>query len=229
MNIVPGSSTVASYPQGGGHWSVYLQYHLGLRALGHKTFLIELLPRSGRAALDRQRISIFLTLMRRWGFGESSAVILHDGDQSPVIDENRTFGCGVTKLKQIIREADALWNFHCSILEPLLREFAWKVLLDLDPGILQLTTDLWASSIHQHDSLFSVGSKIKDANCQLPRLGREWKPFFPPVYLPFWEVTDSEPASAITSVTQWNWEFLPMNGRTLSISKRDAYLGVVDL
>ena len=31
QKIVLGSSTLATYPEGGGHWSVFLQYLLGLQ------------------------------------------------------------------------------------------------------------------------------------------------------------------------------------------------------
>ena len=43
--VIVGSSFVAQYPQGGGVFSVVLQYLLGLRRLGCKVCWLELLSR----------------------------------------------------------------------------------------------------------------------------------------------------------------------------------------
>ena len=51
LRIVWGNGgSMASYPQGGGHWMVRLQHLLGLRNLGHDVFLLELLRSTGDAS-----------------------------------------------------------------------------------------------------------------------------------------------------------------------------------
>jgi hypothetical protein len=231
MKIVLGSGALAGYPQGGGHWSWYLQYPVGLRALGHDVFWLELLPRSGRPNIDNRRIGIFFARMRRLGFGERCAVLLHDRDRPPpLVSDECIYGIGTASLKSIIRNADVLWNLHCSIRAPLLHEFKWKALLDVDPGILQVSALSWDMGIDEHDVLFSVGSKIKDRDCEIPKHRDNWRPFFPCVHMPFWPVDPPRGQAPITSVTQWNWgSDLSFNGRTLSGSKRDAYLRFLDL
>ena len=57
--IVIGSSVVADYPEGGGVWSWYLQYLLGLRALGYDAIGIELLDSTGDPGEDERRIRAF--------------------------------------------------------------------------------------------------------------------------------------------------------------------------
>ena len=230
MRLVLGINTLAAYPQGGGHWSVYLQYLLGLRSLGHDVFLLDLLPKSGRPETDHRCIGVFLARMHRWGFRESSAVLLHDPGQPPLISDECVFGVGAARLRETIRHADLLWNFHCSIRPPLLHQFRRKVLLDLDPGHLQVSALSWNLGIDEHDVFLSVGSKIGDTDCEVPRLGHSWQPFLPPVHLPSWQVVLEGASTAITSITQWNWgDDLAFNGRTLSSSKRDAYLRFLDL
>src|SRR5665811_148656 len=230
MNIVLGSGALAAYPQGGGHWSWYLQYPIGLRALGHDVFWLELLPKSRRSNIDDRRIGVFFARMRRLGFGERCAVLLHDRGRPPLVSDECIYGIGAVSLKEIIRNADMLWNFHCSIRAPLLHEFRWRVLLDVDPGHLQISALSWDMGIDEHDVFFSVGSKINDRDCEIPKLRHNWQPFFPCVYIPFWRVDHPRGQAAITSVTQWNWgDDLPFNGRTLSSSKRDAYLRFLDL
>ena len=41
LRIVLANGSLAKYPQGGGHWSVFLQYLFGLDALGHEIFWLE--------------------------------------------------------------------------------------------------------------------------------------------------------------------------------------------
>ena len=137
MKIVLGSNALARYPQGGGHWSCFLQYLIGLRALRHDVFWLEILPRS-QPEIDHRRIAIFITRMRRLGLAEKCAVVLHDGDRPQVLSHETTYGVSFVSLKETIQETDALWNFHCSIRTPLLHEFKWKALLDVDPGHLLL-------------------------------------------------------------------------------------------
>jgi hypothetical protein len=229
MKVVLGTATLAGYPPGGGHWSVFLQYLLGLRALGHEVFLLDLLPSSGRADIDGRRIGLFLARMDRWLFRGSCAVLLHDPAKAPAVADECVFGVGAVCLRQIIRDADVLWNFHYSVRAPLLHEFRRRVLIDLDPGHLQVSALSWDLGVDEHDVFLSVGSKITDADCEVPRLGHSWNAFFPPVHLPAWEIAQAT-STAITSITQWNWgEELTFNGRTLNDSKRDAYLRVLEL
>src|SRR5262249_46835647 len=145
--------------------------------------------------------------------------------------EECVYGIGALSLKEIIGNADVLWNFHGSIPAPLLHEFKRKALLDVDPGLLQVSEALgWNVGIYEHDVLFTVGSKINDRDCEIPKLRDNWRPVFPCVYLPLWRVASSREQASITSVTQWNWgKNFSFNGRTLSRSKRDAYLRFVDL
>jgi hypothetical protein len=168
--------------------------------------------------------------MRRWGFGEDCAVLLYDDGQQQLLRKNDIYGAVTTSLKQVIRSADVLWNLYCSIRPPLLNEFKRKALLDGDPGQLQISALDWDLNISEHDVLFSVGLKINDRDCQIPTLGKNWQPVFPVVYIPFWRVTAARTEAPITSVTQWNWgDDFALNGRTLSNSKRDAYLRFVNL
>ena len=141
------------------------------------------------------------------------------------------YGVAVSAIKQTIRNADILWNFHSSIRPPLLHEFKCKALLDLDPGHLQISALSWDVGLDGHDMFFSVGSKINDNDCRIPRLGHQWHPFFPPVFLPAWDGSGSPgDRAAVTSISQWNWgDDLPFNGEILSSSKRKAHLRFLDL
>ena len=58
--VVISPSNVAGYPDGGGHFWVYMQYVKGLRALGCEVYWLEYFSDSGDVQLDNNCLRIFL-------------------------------------------------------------------------------------------------------------------------------------------------------------------------
>jgi hypothetical protein len=226
--LANGGGSLAQYPQGGGLWSLLLQYVLGLRDLGHDVVWLELLPSSGDPATDRRLIRRFFRRFRHYGVGDRCALVCFD--KVPVLESARTYGLSIREVREVARTADLMWNFACGVRQPLLSLFTHPVLVDLDPGHLQVAALTWDLDIPAHRAFLTVGTKMHDADCQVPTLGVTWKPFLPFVYLPWWRMSpDPGERAAFTSVTQWTWEELWWEGRVLSVSKRDAYLRYVAL
>lgn len=230
MRIALGNGSLASYPPGGGHWSWFLQYPLGLRALGHQVFWLELLRTSGDRARDLALIGDFFARIRIYDLDDCCALLLLDKSGSQEIERAEPFGMPRAEISRRIADVDLLWSLSCAIREPLLSHFRHPVLIDTDPGHLQVSALNWDLGINRHRAFLTVGSKIRDADCEVPALGLRWSPFLPFVYLPLWERAPAPPIGApITSITQWTWEELPYGGRTLSASKRTAYLRYLQL
>lgn len=231
IKIVLTSDALAKYPEGGGHWSAYLQYVTALLSLGHDLFWIELLTTRGDDNIDNRLISTFLRRFSNLGMSGRCAIIMREkGNYRASLESRRLYGISDRKLREVMDSADLLWNFHCSMFEPLLSEFRGrKVLIDLDPGQLQVGT--FREDIDSHDVFFSVGTKLRDADCLSPTLGYTWHPFLPPVDLDTWPFPPPAPTdSPLTSVTQWNWpEYFHWADQLLTDSKRDAYLRFIDL
>lgn len=231
LRIVLANASLAQYPQGGGHWTVFLQYLLGLAALGHDLFWLEILTTNGDEARDRKLIRIFLNRMHHYGFGARCALLLVPKDLSTATFESaEAHGASKLLLKDIFQTADLLWNFCCTLRRPLLSMFKRRALIDLDPGIVQipaLTCDL---AIADHDVLLTVGSKMGEPNCQVPTLGRTWHRFMPFVHLPMWNAApDPGPHAYFSSVTQWTWDEIWYGKRVLSASKREAFLRYLEM
>jgi hypothetical protein len=231
LRIVLAGGFLASYPEGGGVWMGFLQVLLGLRELGHDPFWLELLPSSGNAGRDAARVEAFFTRMHEYGLRDCCAVLVQRcGSAEQTLDGGDAYGVSRTRLEDVVRSADLLWNFAAAIRPPLLSLFRRRVLVDGDPGHLQvsaLTADL---AITEHDAFLTVGSKLHDPDCDVPTLGVTWHRFLPFVHLPLWDVMpDPGPDAPITSVTQWTWEELWLGDRVLSVSKRDAYLPYLTL
>ena len=230
MLIVLAGSSLASYPDGGGVWSWMLQYPLGLRALGHNVFWIELLESCGDRARDRELANDFLARVAAYGLAPHCAVLVFEDLDAQDISRAQVYGRPLQAILEVADGADLLWNMACSMRQPLLAKFARRVLIDVDPGHLQVSATQFEMGVSDHDVHLSVGAKLSDPDCEAPRLGLRWRPFLPFVYLPMWEAApDPGPEAPFSSITQWTWEELSYRGRVLSLSKREAYLRYVDL
>ena len=205
-----------------------LQYFVGLLDLGHDVVWLELLKSTDDPAADRQRIDGFLRRFHGYGFRDRCAVLYYDGE--PSLESARVHGLDAAQIRELVRSADLMWNLACGVREPLLSAFRHPVLVDLDPGHLQVSALTWDLDIASHRAFLTVGTKMHDADCGVPTLGVSWTPFLPFVYLPWWPMApDPGPQAPVTSVTQWTWEQLWWGDRVLSVSKRDAYLHYITL
>jgi hypothetical protein len=231
VRIVLAGGFLAVYPEGGGHWMAFLQYLLGLRALGHDVLWLEVLRSTGDSALDRARLAAFFRRMEDHGLGGRSAVLLHPPDVTePDLGAGEAHGLDARRLEEFVRSADLVWNFAAALRPPLLSRFRHRVLVDLDPGHLQVAALVWDLGVHAHDTFLTVGTNVHGPGCEVPTLGVVWQPFLPLVHLPMWSVAPDPGVDApFTSVTQWTWEQVWLGERELSVSKRDAYLAHLTL
>ena len=225
------NNSLAGYPQGGGHWSCFLQYLFGLRALGHDVFWLEVLASTGNPTRDQRLIDIFFGRFHRYGFTHRCALLLYDQHVTePTLELAHAFGMSKQRIREVAQETDFLWNFACSLRQPLLSLFRRRVLIDGDPGHLQVSALTWDMGIRDHHVFLSAGTNLHESDCRVPTLGVNWHRFVQFVYLPMWDVApDPGPDAPFSSVTQWSWEQLELDGRPLSVSKRDAYLSYIDL
>jgi hypothetical protein len=231
IRITLGNGSLVGYPQAGGLWTLFLQYTLGLVALGHEVLWLEVFRSTGDAARDQKLIDAFFGRVHDYGLDDHYAVLLHAKDEKPPTLENGTvFGKSSTEVKEWARTSDLLWNFASALRQPLLSLFNHRALIDIDPGHFQVSALAWDMGQHDHQMFLTVGVKIGDSDCEVPTLGLRWHTFPPFVYLPMWHVSpDPGPQAPFTSITQWNWGEIWLENRVLSIAKRDAYLRYLDL
>ncbi len=232
LRLVLGSGSLARYSQAGGHWNVLLQYLLGLTALGHDATLLELVWSTGDSQRDHQMIYGFFDRLQCHGLGENAVVLLFDKDcEEYDLRFATTYGRSYSETKALINTADMFWNICAAAQQPLLDEFRYPVLIDLDPGHLQVSVPQQNDiRIDKHQRYLTVGLNINEPDCEVPKLGHEWHTFRPFVHIPSWpQPHRPHLASPFSSVTHWNWGELWLDDRILSISKRDAYLRYLQL
>lgn len=230
MLIVVASRSVSSYPLGGGLLSWIFQFPLGLRALGHNVFWLDLMKSSGDRVHDGEMAKNFIARISPYGFAPHAAVLGFDDIEVQDLKRAEVYGRPALAVFDLVRSADLLWNIANAIHPPFLSRFRRKALIDGDPGHLQVIASEFEFGLKDHDTHLSVGANLSNSDCAVPTLGLTWQTFLPFVYLPMWEASPAPGRHApFTTITQWTWEELSFEGRRYSASKREAYMRYLDL
>ena len=218
---------VASFPDGGGHFWVYLQYALGLRRLGCDVYWLEQL----RPARDPERqsyvISTFQERMKQFGFEGRTLLYTLDG-------EPRLVGGTWSEAEAVLRRADVVLNFHYAIDPRLLACARRTALVDIDPGLLQFWMSSGQLKVPPHDSYLTTGETVGTPAARFSDCGLRWTHIRPPVCLDLWPVTYDARSEAFTTVSSWSsasWLKVDRNGETVLLdnTKRVSFLDFVDL
>ena len=170
------TNTSLSYPQGGGHLWVFLNWALGLRALGCEVIWLETVSnQESVAALNRRRglepdalverasdladevqanVATLKRRLERYGLAERLALHSCSGEALP---GEVTKGCLDL---EAATEADLLLNVRYSLPGEVVGRFQRSALLDIDPGLLQLWMSQRLVSVPQHDLYFTIGETV---------------------------------------------------------------------
>src|ERR1041385_2166891 len=110
MKIALATDFLARYPEGGGLWSWFLDYPLGLKALGHDVFWLDIWrTRQSRSEIDRLE-RIFFERARQYGLGEQCALLIApDGTSQVALEQCECHGKSRDQLRRLAAEADLLW------------------------------------------------------------------------------------------------------------------------
>src|SRR3989442_104164 len=120
---------VASFPDGGGHFWVYLQYALGLRRLGCDVYWLEQLRPARAPQPPNYVISTLPERMKQLGFEGRTLLYTLDGDP-------RFIGCTRGEAEAVLRRAGGGLDFHYAIDPRLLARAPRTALVDHPPGLL---------------------------------------------------------------------------------------------
>jgi len=123
--VVISAYKVASKPEIGGHFWVYLQYVQGLRRLGCEVFWLERLRRDKLRGDASTAIATFFRRMERYGLG--GRAILYETAESDGEAALRFLGVSPAAADAVFRRADLLLNFHYAIDPALLARFGTAV------------------------------------------------------------------------------------------------------
>lgn len=231
MTVFVGCGFAAKYPEGGGNFSVPLQWMLGLRRLGLDAIWLELLPATADLQEDESRIRIFQRRLREHGLQDNYCLLyqepakdLHD------LDSIRCVGLSRAQLLDRLAGPNTLLNLSNSIHPPLLLQFERRIFCDIDPSeIFYWMTKMELGQSH-HDEFWTIGLNVGGSDCRLPPSSLNWRTFYPLVDT---ELIQPRPAPAVpkfTTIGQWYWGGgVEVDGKFPDLSKKFAFEPYLDL
>ena len=228
--VVIAPSNVAGFPDGGGHFWVYMQYVQGLRRLGCDVYWLEHLLASGDARRDEDALRVFLTRMRDFGLAEK-VLIVQPGEKFPRGVDSGGRLTSRQAAESVCARADLLLNFWYRIDAELLSRFRKTALVDIDPGLLQFWISEGQIEVAEFDIYFTTGETVGSAKARFPDCGIAWNRIRPVVSLSDWPVVYDDNAKALTTVSGWWGDEWISNGRDVLYqnNKRVSFMQFAEL
>jgi hypothetical protein len=231
VTIFLGCGFAAKYPEGGGNFSVPLQWMLGLRRLGLDAVWLELLPATSDTCEDEGRIRKFQRQLREHGLGERYC-LLHQAPANDVheFDGMRCIGMSRRELRERLAGPNTLLNLSYSLHPPFLLEFERRIFCDLDPSeILFWMTKMEMGQSHHHE-FWTVGLNIHSADCRLPPSPLRWRTFYPLADTELLQPQLRPKTAKFSTIGQWYWGGrVEVDGEFPDLSKKFAFEPYLDL
>jgi len=169
VTIFLGCGFAAKYPEGGGNFSVPLQWMLGLRRLGLDAVWLELLPATADAHEDEARIRNFQRRLREHGL-QRRYCLLHQGPANDAheLAGMRCVGISRRELRERLAGPNTLLNLSYSLHPPFLLDFDRRIFCDLDPSEIFFWMTKMEMGQSYHHEFWTIGLNVHAADCRLP-------------------------------------------------------------
>ena len=231
MTIFLGCGFAAKYREGGGNFSVPLQWMLGLQRLKLDAVWLELLPATDDPEADQARIDNFQRQLRAHGLaGRYCLLYQKPAATTHELDAMRCIGMSKRALLDRLAGPNTLLNLSYSIHPPFLLQFERRIFCDLDPSEIFYWMTKMELGQSDHDEFWTIGLNVKGSDCQLPKSSLRWRTFYP---LADTRLLRSQPRprlSKFTTIGQWYWSgAVEVAGEFPDLSKRimfEPYLGL---
>lgn len=231
MTIFVGCGFAAKYLQGGGNFSVPLQWMLGLRRLKHDAIWLEHMPGEGNRREDERKIDNFQRQLRAHGLSGRYCLLYHENPESVHdLEALRCVGMSKPELLKRLSGPNTILNLSYSIHPPLLLQFERRIFCDLDPSEIMFWMTKMELGQSSHHEFWTIGLNVNAANCRLPKSGVEWKTFFPLVDTKLYRPKPRPRSPKFTTIGQWYWDgAVEVDGDYPDLSKKQAFDQYMDL
>lgn len=224
INVCISPSKGLDYLNGGGALWIYLNWALGLRALGCQVIWLEGVASHAPAGEVRARVA---TLKEYLGpHGLAGHVALYSTDGEPLPEELADVSLS---LDDAAGSADLLLNLRYDMRPGAVGRFRRSALIDIDPGLLQVWLSAGLIGVARHDRYFTIGETVGRPGALFPDCGLKWLYTPPPVALGAWPPAASDAAAPYTTVSQWWGEYVEVQGESFDNSKRASFMDYVEL
>jgi len=228
--VVISPYNVVNFPEGGGHWWVYMQYAQGLRQLGYEVYWLEGFRTQGDLEQDAVTVATFRARLERHGLGGQSILYLLQAKETSSEAPRRYLDMTQAEAEAIFERADLLVNFHYSIAPGLLACFRCTALIDIDPGLLQFWISRQQLTVPRHDFYFTISENVGKPGGKIPDFGLNWNHIRPAVCLECWPYRFDPGSEAFTTVSIWDSDdWVVDKDDVYENTKRVAFLEFVGL
>jgi hypothetical protein len=231
VTIFLGCGFAAKYREGGGNFSVPLQWMLGLRRLKCDAIWLEVLQGTNDEAADRANIRNFQRRLREHGLGGRYCLLFQKaGRDAHNLVEMECIGLSRQALRKRLRGPNILLNLSFSIHPPFLLEFERRLFCDLDPSeVFYWMTKLEMGQSWHHE-FWTIGLNVHGSNCHLPKSALKWRTFYPLADTHLFRRQPRPPVPRFTTIGQWYWGgAVEVEGEYPDLSKRFAFEQYLDL
>ena len=225
MTVFLGCGFAAKYREGGGNFSVPLQWMLGLRRLKLDAIWLELLPGTGDVLADQSRIRNFQRQLQAHGLsGRYCLLYQNPAAATQELDSLQCVGISKRELLERLGGPNVLLNLAYSIHPPLLLKFERRIFCDLDPSeIFYWMTKMEVGQSYHHE-FWTIGLNVHGEDCRLPKSALTWKTFYPLVDTKLFQPQPRPRSPKFTTVGQWYWGgAVEVAGEFPDLSKRFAF------
>jgi hypothetical protein len=231
VTVFLGGGFAAKYLQGGGNFSVPLQWMLGLRRLKLDAIWLEHLPSEGNFHDDQRKIDNFQRQLRAHGLSGRYCLLYHKTpDSAHDLDALQCIGISKRALLDRLAGPNTILNLSYSIHPPLLLKFERRIFCDLDPSeIIYWMTKMEVGQSTHHE-FWTIGLNVNGADCRLPKGSLNWKTFYPLVDTKLYQPQPRPRSSKFTTIGQWYWSgAVEVDGEFPDLSKKYAFEQYLDL
>ncbi len=228
---IVGCGFAAKYPEGGGNFSVPLQYVLGLRRMGRRSLWLELLPSTGDPAKDRRNIATFRRRLSKFGLEKDYCILLAPpGVSAPTLEQVQFFGRTRRQFLDMVAGPCTLLNLSYSFKDPLLALFSCRKLCSLDPTEICFWMRQMDMGQHSHHEFWSIGLNTYGPDSKVPDAPVRWQTYFPLVDTATFAVAPRPLLDRFTTIGQWYWDgMVQWEGEWRDFSKKAAFEKFHDL
>jgi hypothetical protein len=231
VTIFLGCGFAAKYREGGGVFSVPLQWMLGLKRLKLDAIWLEIFPGTGNEIADGKAIRSFKTQLRSHGLAQNYCLLYQPrASDAHELGGMRCLGMREGDLRARLAGPNAILNLSYSIHPPLLLQFERRIFCDLDPSeIFYWMTKMEMGQSYHHE-FWTIGLNAGAHDCQLPRFRFPWRTFFPLVDTELIQPQAAPARLKFTTIGQWYWGgAVEVDGQFPDLSKKVAFEKYLEL
>jgi glycosyltransferase involved in cell wall biosynthesis len=202
--VIVSTHNVVNFPDGGGHFWVYMQYIEGLRRAGCDVYWLEQFRPHGRAEYDTWLVRSFVERMKHRGMDDRTVLYsFAEGTDGGEALEPAFINLGSQQAEDILKRADLLLNFNYRMRPGFLARFRRTALVDIDPGLLQFWISTGQVRAAPHDYYLTIGETVGTERALFPSCDLNWIHIRPPVCLELWPYVHDPDCEAFTTVAGW--------------------------